>query len=131
MKQTLVLAVGMIVAALIVATAVVSLNAHVRALGDDVAALTRQVTAIGEDVRSLADDVATIADSMTQEDDEGTDDDTSPSNVAVRRPPTRDGARGRGQRSMRTAESTALPRKRLPIRMKRSGTSVTKNDVEP
>ena len=83
MRQTVVLALGMIVAALIVATAVVSLNAHVRALADDVATLTREVTAIGEDVKSLADDVATMTDTMTQEDDDATDDETCPSDIAA------------------------------------------------
>ena len=32
---------------------------------------------------------------------------------------------------MRTAESTVVPRKRPPILVKRSGTSVTKNEAEP
>src|SRR5262249_3276178 len=81
MKQTLVLAVAIVSAALLVATAVVSLNAHVRALADDVAALTRQVTEIGEDVKSLADDVATMTDTMTQDDNDASDDDTCPADI--------------------------------------------------
>jgi len=82
-KQTLVLASAIVLSALLVATAVVSLNAHVRALADDVASLTREVNAIGADVKSLADDVATMTDTMTQEDEDNDDDQTCPSDIAT------------------------------------------------
>ncbi|MEB2284886.1 MAG: hypothetical protein B6D46_12340 [Polyangiaceae bacterium UTPRO1] len=81
MTRALVLVLGMLASAIIVAIAVVSLNAHMRALADDVAALTREVTAIAADVRSLADDVAALTDTLTAEDDEATDDGTCPSDV--------------------------------------------------
>lgn len=74
MKPTFFLGVCVLLGALLVATAVVSLNAHVRVLSNDLSALTREVSAIGEDVKSLADDMATLTDSLTQE-DEGADDD--------------------------------------------------------
>ena len=86
MRQTLVLALSIVVASLVVATAVISLNAHVRALSDDVATLTRELTAIGEDVKSLADDVATMTDTMTQEDGDADEDETCPSDIATQPP---------------------------------------------
>ena len=81
MKPALVLATSIVLAAVIVACAMVSMNAHVRALADDVATLTREVTAIGEDVRSLADDMATLTDTLTSEDEDAADDDTCPSDI--------------------------------------------------
>jgi outer membrane murein-binding lipoprotein Lpp len=81
MKQTLVLAFSIVFAAVLVAVAVISLNAHVNALADDVATLTREITAIGEDVRSLADDVAALTDTMTEEDGDAGDDQQCPSDI--------------------------------------------------
>jgi hypothetical protein len=85
-RQTVVLAIAIVAGALLVAIAIVSLNAHVRALSDDVAALTHQVRDIGEDVKSLADDVATITDSLTEEDGAAGDDETCPADIGWRRP---------------------------------------------
>jgi hypothetical protein len=80
-RQTIVLGLCVLLGALLVATAVVSLNAHVRALSDDVAALARELTAIAEDVRSLADDVAALTDALTAEDGAAGGDGTCPSDV--------------------------------------------------
>jgi len=66
-KQTFFLGVCVLIGSLLVATAIVSLNAHVRAVSDDLSVLAREVAAIGEDVKSLADDMATLTDALTQE----------------------------------------------------------------
>jgi hypothetical protein len=82
-RQTVVLALAIVAGALLVEVAIVSLNAHVRALSDDVAALTHQVRDIGEDVKSLADDVATITDTLTEEDGDADDDQRCPADVSL------------------------------------------------
>ncbi len=74
MKQTFFLGVCILIGALLVATSIVSLNAHVRAVSDDLAILAREVRAIGEDVKSLADDMATLTDTLTQEEGDADDD---------------------------------------------------------
>ena len=81
MTRTVALVLGMLASGVIVASAAVSLHAHVRALSEDLTALTREVTAIGEDVRSLADDLATLTDTLTEEDGDATGDETCPSDV--------------------------------------------------
>ena len=103
MRQMVLLAVSVVLAAAGIAYGLLTLAAEVRDVAGELAALSRNVNGIAGDVTSLADDVSAIADALSSED--GGDEEEGHARVSVRSPVTAPGAPAATSRS--TVRGTA------------------------
>lgn len=85
MRQTILLALAVMLAATGIVFALLRLAAETREVSGQLAALSRNVNSIGGDITSLADDVNAIADAIAPDDDD--DKDEKPARVTA---PSRD-----------------------------------------